>query len=101
VRAELSAQRDAYFPFAQRCAQLYFAIAPLWAFNHCYNFGVQAFQALFRKCFLAALSTSTSTTGGKEAGSNSERLDKVIFSSSWFWILLSFSRFLFVIAGIL
>ncbi|KAL3101915.1 hypothetical protein niasHS_003324 [Heterodera schachtii] len=51
LRTQIDLQRDTFLPFAQRCAQLYFAIRPLHAINHCYQFSVNDCVALFRKCF--------------------------------------------------
>ena len=70
LRQELNIQRDAYQSFSQRCAQLYFAVSPLWTFNHCYNFGVQSFLALFRKCF-------TTTMKSKVGGEQQQLMDQV------------------------
>lgn len=44
-------QRSVYFPFAQKCSQLYFVICNLHKHNPMYNFNVHTRFKLFKKAF--------------------------------------------------
>uniref|UniRef100_A0A914HVR0 Cytoplasmic dynein 2 heavy chain 1 n=1 Tax=Globodera rostochiensis TaxID=31243 RepID=A0A914HVR0_GLORO len=70
LRALTDSQRDTFLPFAQRCAQLYFAVRPFHTVKHCYQFSVNDSVALFRKCFVESNERQNASEG-------QERLDRV------------------------
>uniref|UniRef100_A0A183BTS1 Cytoplasmic dynein 2 heavy chain 1 n=1 Tax=Globodera pallida TaxID=36090 RepID=A0A183BTS1_GLOPA len=70
LRALTDSQRDTFLPFAQRCAQLYFAVRPFHTVKHCYQFSVNDSVALFRKCFVESNERQNASEGH-------ERLDRV------------------------
>ncbi|KAH7718366.1 cytoplasmic dynein 2 heavy chain 1-like protein [Aphelenchoides avenae] len=61
LHKQLDEQRAAYMPFAEKCAQLYFAISDLHRHNHMYNFNVSMILKLFRKTFSGSQSESNIT----------------------------------------
>uniref|UniRef100_A0A914LNP4 Cytoplasmic dynein 2 heavy chain 1 n=1 Tax=Meloidogyne incognita TaxID=6306 RepID=A0A914LNP4_MELIC len=93
LRAEIDSKREAFRPFAERCAQLYFAIRPLNSIKSCYQYSVNDCIALFRKCFDSNNVNDArpkSTTGPEEGGkSHLERIYRRLRQKLFEYISLS------------
>ncbi|CAK5040231.1 unnamed protein product [Meloidogyne enterolobii] len=93
LRAEIDSKREAFRPFAERCAQLYFAIRPLNSIKSCYQYSVNDCIALFRKCFDSNNVNDTrpkTTTGSEEGGkSHLERIYRRLRQKLFEYISLS------------